>query len=145
VGTTRKSKTFRHVISIPFIWVVLIPIFLLHFFVFIYQAVAFRLYDIGRVQLRSYISFDREKLGYLSFIDKINCAYCSYANGFFAYLSEIGHRTEYYWCGIKHGNQPGNPVFAYQAKFASYGSEEEYCKVQVASGKRPHGHAKLKY
>src|SRR6185437_2256133 len=110
-----------HLLSIPFIWGMIIPIVFIHLSMFIYQAITFRLYGIKRIKLRSYISFDREKLSYLSFVDKLNCAYCSYANGVFAYVTEIGHRTEYYWCGIKHKNQPDNPAFAYQEKFAKYG------------------------
>jgi len=129
------NKRWRHLLSVPFIWGMLIPTALVHLGVFIYQAVAFRLYGITRVQLRNYVNFDRQKLSYLNFIDKLNCAYCSYANGVYMYISEIGHRTEYYWCGIKHRNQPSNPVFAYQAKFADYGDEKQYCEVQVASGK----------
>ncbi len=113
----------------------LIPGIFLHAGVFIYQAVSFRLYGIERVRLRDYVVFDREKLSYLSCFDKMNCAYCSYMNGLFAYISEIGHRTEYYWCGVKHHNQPGNPVFAYQEKFAAYGSEQEYCDILVKSGR----------
>jgi hypothetical protein len=138
-----EKKFMRHAVSAPFIWSILLPVLALHFFVFIYQAVAFRLYGIERVRLRSYVHFDREKLSYLSAFDKFNCAYCSYVNGFFAYISEIGHRTEYYWCGIKHENQPDNPAFAYQEKFAVYGSEEEYCRLLVASGRRSHDHSEL--
>jgi hypothetical protein len=134
----KNNKALRHIASIPFIWAVLIPTLIEHLFVFVYQAVAFRLYGIERVRLRSYVSFDREKLTYLTSLDKLNCAYCSYMNGFFAYVSEIGRRTEYYWCGVKHRNQPTNPAFAYQAKFAAYGSKIEYDKVLVASGRKPH-------
>lgn len=130
-------KPIRHLVSIPFIWGVLPAVLVMHLAVFIYQAAAFRLYGIERVRLRSYVSFDREKLAYLSAIDKLNCAYCSYVNGFFAYASEIGHRTEYYWCGVKHRNQPDNPAFAYQEKFAAYGSKEEYDSVLVTSGRQP--------
>jgi len=135
-----NKKFFRHLISTPFIWAMLVPSVFLHLGLFIYQAVSFRLYGIARVQLRSYINFDREKLSYLTNFDKMNCAYCSYVNGVFAYASEIGHRTEYYWCGVKHCNQPDNPAFAYQEKFAAYGSEEDYCRVLVESGRRAHKH-----
>jgi hypothetical protein len=133
---TKNKKFFRHALSTPFIWAVLIPTLLLHIFIYIYQAVSFRLYGIERVRLRDYINFDRQKLAYLSTFDKVNCAYCSYMNGFFMYASEIGHRTEYYWCGIKHRNQLNNPAFAYQEKFACYGSKEEYDKVLLKSGRR---------
>lgn len=132
----KDKKLLRHLLSIPFIWGMIVPITFLHLMAFIYQAVAFRLYGIKRIKLRSYINFDREKLSYLSFIDKLNCAYCSYANGVFAYISEIGHRTEYYWCGIKHKNQPDNPAFTYQEKFAAYGSKKDYEKILIKSGRQ---------
>lgn len=141
-----NRKFFRHALSTPFIWSLLLPAFLLHIGIAFYQAICFRLYDIERVKLRSYLNFDREKLSYLSLFDKMNCAYCSYVNGLFAYASEIGRRTEYYWCGVKHRNYPSNPAFAYQEKFAAYGSEEEYCKVLVASGRRAaHKHGKANH
>jgi hypothetical protein len=129
------TKVLQHHLSVPFIWGMLIPVVLLHGTLFIYQAVAFRLYGIKRVRLGSYVSFDRKKLPYLTFLDKLSCAYCTYSNGVFAYASEIGHRTEYYWCGIKHRNQPDNPAFAYQDKFAAYGSKEEYDEVLVKAGR----------
>lgn len=128
-------KTARTLVSIPFIWGVLPAVIIMHIAIFIYQAVCFRLYDIERVRLRDFICFDREKLSYLAPVDKLNCAYCSYVNGLFGYASEIGHRTEYYWCGIKHRNQPDNPAFAYQSKFAAYGDKDEYDAVLVASGR----------
>lgn len=128
-------KTARTLISIPFIWGVLPAVIIMHIAIFIYQAICFRLYGIDRVRLRDFICFDREKLSYLAPVDKLNCAYCSYVNGLFGYASEIGHRTEYYWCGIKHRNQPDNPAFAYQSKFATYGDKDEYDAVLVASGR----------
>lgn len=133
---TYNPKFFRHMVSFPFIWAMILPSLLIHLCAFIYQSVCFRLYGIDRVQLRKFVNFDREKLGYLSTFDKINCGYCSYMNGLYAYVCEIGRRTEYYWCGVKHQNQPDNPAFAYQAKFAEYGDEEAYNKVMIASGRR---------
>lgn len=129
-------KQAKHIASIPFIWMLLVPGVLLHLFVLIFQSVCFRLYGIERVYLRSYVVFDREKLTYLNLLDKVNCAYCSYMNGMFAYVSEVGKRTEYYWCGVKHKNQPENPAFAYQDNFAAYGSKEEYDRVMSDSGRR---------
>jgi len=129
------KRYLLHILSVPFIWGMIIPVILLHIAMFIYQVICFRIYGIKRIQLRSYICFDREKLSYLNIFDKLNCAYCSYVNGVFAYVSEIGHRTEYYWCGIKHRNQPQNPAFSYQEKFAKYGSKEEYDNVLKQSGR----------
>lgn len=130
------TKRLKHIASIPFIWMPAIPGVSLQVATYIYQAICFRLYGIERVKLIDYIYFDREKLRYLSLLDKINCAYCSYMNGSFAYISEVGRRTEYYWCGVKHRNQPSNPAFAYQEKFAEYGSQEDYDRHMIASGRR---------
>lgn len=124
-----NPKLVRHAISFLFIWLLIIPSIPMHLFAFLYQAICFRLYGIDRVQIRDYVNFDRQKLKYLSTFDKFNCGYCSYMNGLFMYISEIAHRTEYYWCGVKHQNQPDNPIFAYQEKFADYGDEEAYNKL----------------
>ena len=128
-------KLLKHIISIPFIWLPILTVIPMHIAVWLYQSICFRLYGIKLVKLGDYVSFDREKLRYLSTIDKINCAYCSYANGIFGYVAEIGHRTEYYWCGIKHKNQPDNPAFAYQSKFAAYGNKEDFQQVKFFSGR----------
>lgn len=130
-----NPKLFRHIISFPFIWFMILPAIPFHICAFIYQSICFRLYGIERVRFFDYMNFDRRKLSYLTSFDKINCGYCSYMNGLFMYVSEIGRRTEYYWCGIKHRNHPENPVFAYQEKFAEYGSEEDYRKVLIATGR----------
>ncbi len=33
----------------------------------------------------AHFTFDRHRLGYLNLIEKLNCDYCAYANGLFAY------------------------------------------------------------
>lgn len=133
----KDKNYYLHILALPFILGMIIPIVFLHFTIFIYQAVCFRSYGIKTVKLRTYICFDREKLSYLSLLEKLYCAYCTYANGVFSYVTEIGRRTEYYWCGIKHRNQPNNPAFFYQDKFASYGSKEEYDEIMIKSGRLP--------
>lgn len=129
-----NKKNAKHILSIPFIWAPLFSGLIMHLFVFVYQAVGFRLYGIERIRIRDYVFFDRSKLSYLSTLNKINCAYCSYMNGLCYYMSEIGRRTEYYWCGIKHKNQPDNPAFAYQDKFAKYGDKEDYVCLLEKNG-----------
>ena len=39
----------------------------------------------NKYKLRQFIGFDRYKLPQLSFVDKLNCLYCSYANGLSTY------------------------------------------------------------
>ena len=58
-------------------------------------------------------------------IEKINCAYCSYANGLLAYLQEIAGRTEQFWCPIKHAKRIKTLHSRYQ-KFFSYGDAQTY-------------------
>ncbi len=91
----------RHILSIPFIYGIFIPIVILDIFFFIYQQICFRLYWIPFVKRRDYIIYDRRFLDYLNIIQKINCIYCSYVNWLLAYVSEIAGRTETYWCPIK--------------------------------------------
>jgi hypothetical protein len=68
---------------------------------------------------------DRGQLAYLNAIEKINCLYCSYANGLLAYISEIASRTEQYWCPIKHSRRVLAAHGRYR-KFADYGDAEGY-------------------
>lgn len=123
-----NKRNFLHLITVPFIWVPFIPTLLVHALMALYQFVSFPIYGLEKVRLRDYLNFDRRKLKYIKGIDKINCAYCAYANAVFTYFSEIAHRTEFYWCGVKHRDQPENPAFAYQEKFAPYGDKKSYEK-----------------
>ncbi|MDP2828248.1 MAG: hypothetical protein Q8O37_06540 [Sulfuricellaceae bacterium] len=69
--------------------------------------------------------FDREQLAYLNLIEKINCAYCAYTNGFIAYAQEIVARTEQYWCPIKHARRILGSHVRY-ANFIDFGDAEAY-------------------
>jgi hypothetical protein len=128
-------KFLKHLLSLPFIWAVMLPAIFLHIVLALYQNVSFPLYGLPRVRFMDYVEFDRTKLGYLRWYDKLNCAYCSYMNGFFSYAQEIGQRTEYYWCGIKHFSYPENPAFTYQEKFALYGDEQDYGEMLKKTGR----------
>ncbi|AXS40815.1 hypothetical protein [Breoghania sp. L-A4] len=93
------------VITAPVIYSLIVPFVLLDLFVTLYQAICFPAYGIRKVRRAEYFAFDRAHLGYLNAIEKLNCAYCSYANGLLAYVSEIAARTEQYWCPIKHSRR----------------------------------------
>ncbi len=129
---------WKHWLSVPFIWFMMIPAIFLHICIELYHQISFRLYGIERVKLSDFINLDRDKLSYLSSLDKLNCAYCSYVNGIFGYASEISHRTEYYWCAIKHSNQPNNPVFEYQDKFAPYGDKTAFESIRASRPQKLH-------
>ena len=72
-----------------------------------------------------YLVFDRHHLAYLNALEKLNCAYCAYANGLIAYVREIASRTEEYWCPIKHARRLIG-AHAYYATFEDYGDAEGY-------------------
>ena len=94
-------RHIRHLLSLPFIYAMIIPAVLLDLFLAIYQLAAFPLYGIPRVDRREFIVYDRKYLDYLNVIQKGHCLYCSYVNGLFAYAVEVAARTERYWCPIK--------------------------------------------
>lgn len=115
----------RHFLSIPFIYGMIIPTLILDIFLTIFQWTAFPLYRIPRVKRSEYIVYDRRFLDYLNLLQKINCLYCSYVNGIFAYAVEIGARTERYWCPLKSAHKPRFSHGWYQ-DFADYGNPEEW-------------------
>lgn len=99
------TAQIREIISIPFIYSMIIPAVFLDLMLFIYQQTAFRLYRIPIVKRGEYIFDDRKQLDYLNFIQKINCIYCSYFNWLMSYAVEVAGRTERYWCPIKHAKK----------------------------------------
>jgi hypothetical protein len=93
------------VLTAPLIYLMIVPIALLDFAVTIYQFICFPVCGIDKVRRTDYFVFDRGHLAYLNALERVNCAYCSYANGLFAYVREIAARTEQYWCPIKHARR----------------------------------------
>lgn len=89
------------------------------------EFICFPLYGIPRVRRRDHLVFDRAHLAYLNIIEKINCAYCSYANGLASYVKEIVGRTEQYWCPIKHARRVLQ-AHPYYSGFADFGDAEAY-------------------
>ena len=127
---TRASRYFIDanpfiVLTAPVIYSLLIPVLLVDLWVMAYQAICFPLYRIPKVRRRDYLIFDRHHLAYLNIIEKINCAYCSYANGAIAFVREVSSRTEVYWCPIKHARRILGPHPHYQG-FANFGDAEGF-------------------
>jgi hypothetical protein len=114
-------RFLRHMLSGPFIWAVLLPLVLLDLVMELYHRICFPLYGLPYVERKNYIRIDRHKLQYLLWYDKLNCAYCGYANGLLHYASTIAARTEAYWCGIQHQQPPDFVPPAHHAKFWAYG------------------------
>jgi hypothetical protein len=123
----RYILTARPLVALtaPVIYSLIIPFALIDLWVSIYQAICFRAYGIAQVRRGHYFVFDRSALAYLNFLQKVNCAYCSYCNGVVAYVREVAARTEQYWCPIKHAKRllGAHPRYA---AFEEYGDAEHY-------------------
>lgn len=130
------------ILTAPFIYALLLPFAWLDLSVSIYQSVCFRAYGITRVRRSDYIVFDRGHLSYLNAIEKINCTYCSYANGVIAYVREVSARTEQYWCPIKHalkvqGSHDRNRLFEEYGDGAEYQQRLKKHREALQPGKEP--------
>ena len=126
--TIRPRKYFntprRHfILSGPFIWGMFLPMLLMDLMVEIYHHVCFPLYGLKLVPRKKYFFYDRLELPELSWFERINCEYCSYANGLAAYFVAIAGETEAYWCAIRHkskisqNTQPHTKEFLDRGKF----------------------------
>ena len=115
------------ILTAPVIYALLVPLVLLDIFVTVYQAICFPIYGIPKVKRGDYFIFDRHHLAYLNAVEKLNCAYCSYANCLIAWVREIAARTEQYWCPIKHARRVVGSHPRY-AMFDDYGDAENYQK-----------------
>lgn len=122
------GSEIRHIISIPFIYMMIIPAVILDIFLFVFQQTCFRLYGIPLVKRKEFLSTERKHLDYLNWIEKINCLYCSYVNWMFSYAVEVWGRTEKYWCPIKHAKK-NNTFHNWQDHFADYWDGEGFKKA----------------
>jgi len=116
----------NYLISAPFIYAVFFPVVLLDIFLELYHRVSFPLYGIPYVKRGDYIRIDRHKLSYLNWIEKFNCMYCGYVNGFFAYAVQVAGETEKYWCGIMHEKYAKGAKPAHHKEFLEYGDKKGF-------------------
>ena len=123
ISETLFSASIREIISMPFIYAMIIPAIILDIFLFMYQNTAIRLYKIPLTKRSDYIIFDRKQLAYLNWLQKLNCIYCSYVNWLFQYAVEIAWRTEKYWCPIKHARKK-SWTHDWEEHFADYWDSE---------------------
>jgi hypothetical protein len=114
-----------NLLTAPVIYSLIVPLLVLDVWVTLYQWICFPIYGVVCVRRRTYFVLDRYKLAYLNGIEKVNCTFCSYANGLFAYVCEVAARTEHYWCPIKHGRAIPSPHSRYH-HFFDYGDAERY-------------------
>ena len=116
---------FLAVLTAPVIYAGFFPFLFLDIFLTIYQGICFPVYGIPKVKRSDYLIFDRGHLRYLNLVERLNCIYCSYANGLCAYVAEISARTEQHWCPIKHARRLRAPHSRY-TRFFDYGNAELY-------------------
>ncbi len=120
-----RESSPLNALTAPLIYSMVMPIAVLDAAFSFYQWVCFPVYGIARVRRSEYVVVDRQHLAYLNAIEKINCMYCGYANGVFAYVREIAGRTERYWCPIRHATRVRAPHAQYR-EFVDYGDPEGY-------------------
>lgn len=123
-----RHAQWRHILSVPFIYLVAVPLGLLDLSISLYQLVCFPLYRIARVRRKDFFVYDRGSLAYLNVLEKFHCQYCAYATGLLAYAREVVGRTEQYWCPIKHAGHADAtpPVHAHVCRFIAFGDADTY-------------------
>ncbi|NDV21245.1 hypothetical protein [Desulfovibrio sp. JC022] len=112
-------------LTLPFIFMPLIPALMIDVAVWLYQLMCFPVYGIPRVKRRDYVVIDRHSLKYLNLIEKVNCYYCGYFNGLIGFVREVAARTEQYWCPIRHA-RPVKSVHSRYRHFFPYGDAKGY-------------------
>lgn len=131
IGITQflSNATFIGIIVAPLMYALIVPLVLLDIAVTLFQALIFPVYDIPKVPRADFIAVDRHHLAYLNPIERLNCAYCGYANGLLAFAREIAGRTEEHWCPIKHARRVQGLHRRYFG-FAEYGDGKGYRKLK---------------
>jgi hypothetical protein len=122
-----KDAAILNILTAPFIWSCLFPALFMDLVLNVFQAVCFPVYGIPKVKRSDYVVLDRQYLGYLNWIERMNCVYCGYFNGIIGFSREVAARTEQYWCPIKHARK--NRTFHSRHKnFLDYGNAKGYRK-----------------
>lgn len=84
------------------IYIMSFPVIILDVFLWQYQNIYFRIMGIPTINRSDYIVMDRYNLSKLNWLQKLNCLYCEYVNGFLTYARDVANQTEIYSCAIKH-------------------------------------------
>lgn len=116
----------RYTFYAPLVFFQYIPLVIFDLSLEIYHRIGFRLMGIPLLKRQNYIRMDRHKLSYLRWYEKIGCAYCGYANGWFRYASAIAGETEKYWCGIMHKKYNGFTPPEHQKDFLPFDDEKAF-------------------
>ena len=122
-------RLLKHIIVIPLVSSLIIPLIILDIWMEIYHRICFPLCRMPYVKRKNYIKLiDRAKLQYLNWLQKIYCMYCGYGNGVIRYWARIVGDTERYWCGIQHKEEPYFAIPKHQMNFSKYGDEADFKK-----------------
>lgn len=124
-----KQSGFLRIFVSPLIYIQIIPLLLLDIAVNLFQIIVFPVYGIEKVPRDDFIVVDRHHLAYLNLIEKLNCAFCGYANGLLAYCREIAGRAEAHFCPIKHARKTAGRHKRY-FEFREYGDAEGYREIR---------------
>jgi uncharacterized Fe-S cluster-containing radical SAM superfamily enzyme len=100
--TIHKPNLLLQCIATVAIYSIAVPIALLDLWLLCYTTVYFTIEHIPSVPRKKYVMIDRGRLVKLSIAQRVNCLYCDYANGVFAWARAVAHQTEVYSCAIKH-------------------------------------------
>ena len=121
------QERLLNILSTPFICFLIIPLIFFDISLEIYHRICFPLFKIPYVKRSHYIRIkDREKLPYLTWYEKINCAYCGYTNGWLHYATVIAGKTENYFCAISHLENRGYVPSEHEKSFVKYGDEAAF-------------------
>ena len=136
-----KNPFVRNFIAMPLVWLMIVPVIIADVFLELYHRVAFPLLGIPQVKRSQYIRIsDREKLPYLTILEKLGCAYCGYVNGWLHYASVIGGRTESYFRAIAHLETKGYIPSEHERSFMKYGDEAALMRRHARSDLQPESH-----
>jgi len=123
-----REIPLQQLLSAPVVYMMIIPAVVLDIMLFVYHNVVSRVFKIKFRKRSDYVVFDRQYLGYLNVVEKLNCLYCAYFNGVMQYASSIAGRTELYFCPIKHAKKIAYKHEFYHT-FLPYGDGDEYQKT----------------
>ncbi len=119
-------RLLKHIIVIPLISTLIVPIIITDIWAEIYHRICFPLYKIPYAKRKNYIKIDRHKLKYLNWVQKIYCVYCGYANGLIQFWARLAADTELYWCGIRHRENKNFKAPEHHKYFPKYGDEKGF-------------------
>ncbi|GAB4394714.1 MAG: hypothetical protein Tsb0032_22420 [Kiloniellaceae bacterium] len=123
--TFLRRSPLATLIVAPAVYGLFLPLVLMDLSVTVFLWICFPAWGMARPPRADYVVIDRHRLAYLNGIEKLNCAYCGYANGVIAYAREAASRSEQYWCPIKHALRVRTPHQRYR-RFVDYGDAEGF-------------------